>query len=65
MLGRGKPTLADFLGVLPYGLAHRFLQACILFYKTRPDLAGDAEHVMQNQHLPVALRPRSDSDGRD
>ena len=59
----GERPAADLFGIVPHGLLHQGTQFRIPLDETRRKLAVQPEHVMQDEHLPVAVGPRPYADG--
>lgn len=59
----GERPAADLFGIIPHGLLHQGTQFRIPLDETRRKLAVQPEHVMQDEHLTVAVGPRPYADG--
>jgi uncharacterized membrane protein YbaN (DUF454 family) len=57
-----KRTSAHVVGILLRGTKDRCAELRVLFHKRRHERIKEAEHVITNQHLTVAVRSRPDAD---
>src|SRR5712692_3400184 len=65
MFGTGKSALGDLARVLLRGPGDLLRQVGVLLDELGRAARGQAEQVVDDQHLAVAVRPGTDADGRD
>src|SRR5579883_2621723 len=65
VLGGGKRAAAHRLGVGADRLEHGAAAGEKVLAEFRTLAGGDAEHVVEHQHLAVAIRAGADADGRN
>src|SRR4051812_39720650 len=61
----GEPALAHLAAVRLDRLADLRPALDVALDEPRPQVAVQPEHVLDDEHLPVAVRPGPDADGRD
>src|SRR5437762_6657849 len=60
--GMGIHTFAHVVGIVPGSIKDQFPELCILPHEFRYECVEQSEHVVADQHLAVAVWPRSDAD---
>src|SRR5690606_11566408 len=66
VFGAGEAARAHRVDVGAYRAGHRAALGQEILDELRPPVAAvEAEHVVQHQHLAVAVRPGADADGGD
>src|SRR5216684_1263862 len=65
VLGPGERAVAHLLNVALGGARDLVGQVGVALHELRRLAGGQAQHVVEDEHLPVRSRPRADADGRD
>ena len=61
----GEGSLEDLFSIGPESLEHVFTQVNIAFGEFRSKAVEETEHIMDDQHLTVAVNASANSDRRD
>lgn len=61
----GEAAVADVLDVGGEGVFHGAGEVGVVFEETGGEVFSHAKHVVNDEDLPVAIRPGADADGRD
>src|SRR5712691_7346028 len=65
VLGPGERAVSHLLNVALGGARDLAGQVGVALHELRRLAGGQAQHVVEDEHLPVRSRPRADADGRD
>ncbi len=65
MLLRGKLALFNFTDKFFHRTEHGLLHVGVAFDEFRHEVVKQAEHIVDHQHLPVALQAGADANGRN
>src|SRR5260370_3843746 len=65
VLGPGERAIAHLLNVALGGARDLVGKVGVALHELRRLAGGQAQHVVEDEHLPVRSRPRADADGRD